>query len=255
MPCRFVELGGFISILTPAKPNQKVTYARKKHSVLLWGSVAGDAAITIILQCIIAWVLQMFLVRHDLRKGAVQPLPSSSKQHAPRSDRWLYMLDEDTAAARVLDRRGPHPGAVVQQQQQQQQSENENEIEIEDEEEKLQQTQQQQEQKQKQARLLGQSCGDMLVSLGALLVRSVLLALPALVLFLPASLAVFVAAAGVPVLGGRDYMFPSAIAPIIYKGVLGAAQALFISPEYAVFWMTREGYAAAAAAADVPDSA
>ncbi|KLU86777.1 hypothetical protein MAPG_05787 [Magnaporthiopsis poae ATCC 64411] len=216
-----------------------LTYGRKKHPVLLWGSpgsVAGDTFITIILQCIIAWVLQMFIVRRDLRKGAARPLAWQPK-HTPNFDRWLYMLREDTAAARVLDRRGGGPDPDTQQ--------NENESD----EEKHKQKEQ-----QKQARLLGQRLIDVLACVGALLVRSVLLALPALVLFMPASLAILVAAAGVPVRGGgrRDYLFPSAMAPIIFKGVLGAAQALFISPEYAVFWMTRQGYAAAPAAPAAP---
>lgn len=57
-------------------------------------TLAGDAAVTIIIQCILTWFVEMFLVRHDLKNRTVQPmgfLPEPSKRWL----RWLFFLPLD----------------------------------------------------------------------------------------------------------------------------------------------------------------
>ena len=56
-------------------------------------TLAGDAVVTIFLQCIITWMIELVLVSHDLRTGSVQPagfLPEPTN----RLLRWYLLLDD-----------------------------------------------------------------------------------------------------------------------------------------------------------------
>ncbi|EJT77098.1 hypothetical protein GGTG_07011 [Gaeumannomyces tritici R3-111a-1] len=192
-----------------------------KFHVTLWalpGTVAGDAAVTIIMTCVITWMMEMLLVRRALRSGAVQPLAWPQSSGGARVDgfeRWFYMVDGGAvAAARVLDRRRSRPDDDDEQSQKQGQG------------------------------LFQQSPRDLLACLGTQLVRSVVLVLPAFILFWPLPLVIFTLTAGRPMQERQgEYLF-GPWAAVIYKGVLSALQALWITPEYAIFWMTRAGYSA-----------
>jgi hypothetical protein len=54
-------------------------------------TLAGDAAVTIIIQCILTWFVEMFLVRHDLKNRTVQPM-GFVPEPSNRWIRWLFFL-------------------------------------------------------------------------------------------------------------------------------------------------------------------
>ena len=56
-------------------------------------TLAGDAAVTIIVQCILTWFVEMFLVRHDLANRSVQPI-GFIPEPTSRWMRWLFFLPE-----------------------------------------------------------------------------------------------------------------------------------------------------------------
>lgn len=58
-------------------------------------TLAGDTTVTILLQCVVTWLLEMLLVNSDLRRGKVQPIGFISEP-APTSHRalrWFLLLD------------------------------------------------------------------------------------------------------------------------------------------------------------------
>ncbi|ORY61690.1 uncharacterized protein BCR38DRAFT_347229 [Pseudomassariella vexata] len=67
-------------------------------------TLAGDAALTIILQCIITWLIELLLVNGDLKEGRVQPIGVVTE---PRSRwlRWYLFLDikQDDERSGVAD--------------------------------------------------------------------------------------------------------------------------------------------------------
>ncbi|KAK4666012.1 hypothetical protein QC763_407585 [Podospora pseudopauciseta] len=66
--------------------------------ITLWSfpsTLAGDAAVTIILQCLVTWLIELFLVNRDLKTGGVPPIGmfgSSSLLSNNRLVRWLCSL-------------------------------------------------------------------------------------------------------------------------------------------------------------------
>ncbi|SPJ84075.1 uncharacterized protein FTOL_10591 [Fusarium torulosum] len=54
-------------------------------------TLSGDAAVTIIIQCILTWFVEMGLVRYDLSKRSVQPI-GFIPQPSHRWLRWLFFL-------------------------------------------------------------------------------------------------------------------------------------------------------------------
>ncbi|KAM0275931.1 hypothetical protein ACHAQH_007273 [Verticillium albo-atrum] len=56
-------------------------------------TLAGDAALTIILQCIITWLIEAVLVSRDLRKGGIRPI-GFIPEPTNLLLRWFMMLDE-----------------------------------------------------------------------------------------------------------------------------------------------------------------
>ncbi|KAI1211162.1 uncharacterized protein F4807DRAFT_27318 [Annulohypoxylon truncatum] len=63
--------------------------------IRLWlfpNTLAGDAAVTIIVQCLITWHIELFLVNRDLRKGGVHPI-GFIPEPKNRLVRWFMFLD------------------------------------------------------------------------------------------------------------------------------------------------------------------
>ncbi|KAF5664444.1 hypothetical protein FHETE_7035 [Fusarium heterosporum] len=54
-------------------------------------TLAGDAAVTIIVQCILTWFVEMGLVRYDVSKRSVQPIGFIREPSRPWL-RWLFFL-------------------------------------------------------------------------------------------------------------------------------------------------------------------
>ncbi|KAJ9151303.1 hypothetical protein NKR23_g3201 [Pleurostoma richardsiae] len=61
-------------------------------------TLAGDAAVTIIVQCIITWLVELVLVNRDLRSGRVQPIGFLPEPSLPVL-RWFLFLDRTGQAS------------------------------------------------------------------------------------------------------------------------------------------------------------
>ena len=76
----------------------------EKHPVRLFqlpNTLAGDAGVTIIVQCIITWLIEWLLATHDLSNGSVQPLGVFREPSHPLL-RWLFLLDPHHQPSNVL---------------------------------------------------------------------------------------------------------------------------------------------------------
>ncbi|KAI0887722.1 uncharacterized protein GGS22DRAFT_154106 [Annulohypoxylon maeteangense] len=63
--------------------------------IRLWlfpNTLAGDAAVTVIIQCLITWHIELFLVNRDLRKGGVHPI-GFIPEPKNKLMRWFMFLD------------------------------------------------------------------------------------------------------------------------------------------------------------------
>lgn len=76
-------------------------------------TLAGDAAVSIIAQCVLTWFVEMFLVRTDLGKRAVQPI-GFIPEPSNRFLRWLFFLSSGKTKTQISARRA----AVMYQLQQ-----------------------------------------------------------------------------------------------------------------------------------------
>ncbi|KAG0300917.1 hypothetical protein BGZ97_003022 [Linnemannia gamsii] len=76
-------------------------YKNNKNPVYIWplpNTLAGDIAVTIIIQQTLTWILDRLAVRGDLKKGLVAPLRMPSD--APKLVRWFVGLEDVKAAGR-----------------------------------------------------------------------------------------------------------------------------------------------------------
>ncbi|KAK3815777.1 MAG: hypothetical protein JOS17DRAFT_806412 [Linnemannia elongata] len=76
-------------------------YKNSKHPVYIWplpNSLAGDIAVTIIIQQTLTWILDRLAVRGDLKKGLVAPLRMPSDASA--LVRWFVGLEDVKVAGR-----------------------------------------------------------------------------------------------------------------------------------------------------------
>jgi hypothetical protein len=67
-----------------------------KTPIRLWelpNTLAGDGAVTIIIQCIVTWMIELALVSHDLRSGNVQAI-GFVPEPKNRWVRWFMLLDQ-----------------------------------------------------------------------------------------------------------------------------------------------------------------
>ncbi|KAI5918136.1 hypothetical protein F4810DRAFT_603018 [Camillea tinctor] len=76
---------GMYSGQTPDKPIRLFQFPN---------TLAGDAAVTIIIQCLITWLVEVILVNWDLRKGGVQPIGFFPVPQS-RWLRWFMFLDRE----------------------------------------------------------------------------------------------------------------------------------------------------------------
>lgn len=78
-------------------------YARTTDPIFLFelpNTLVGDLCVTIIVQTIVTWLIEMLTVNHDLRKGSVQPIGFITEPGGPRrlllltrAARWFLQLD------------------------------------------------------------------------------------------------------------------------------------------------------------------
>ncbi|KAG0199587.1 hypothetical protein BGX33_011553 [Mortierella sp. NVP41] len=76
-------------------------YKNSKHHVFIWplpNSLAGDLAVTIIIQQALTWILDRLAVRGDLKKGLVAPL--RMPKDASRVVRWFVGLEHTDLTAK-----------------------------------------------------------------------------------------------------------------------------------------------------------
>lgn len=75
-------------------------YTRTDDPIRLFelpNTLAGDTAVTVIVQTIVTWMIEMLIVNYDLRKGNIQPIgfiaePSLTGVWS-RAARWFMLLD------------------------------------------------------------------------------------------------------------------------------------------------------------------
>ncbi|KAM4063554.1 hypothetical protein HRG_011337 [Hirsutella rhossiliensis] len=77
-------------------------------------TLAGDAAVTIIVQCIITWFIEAALVAHDLAHRAVQPIGWAGREPKHHLLRALFLLPPDHKAAPVARVRLFRLGPLIQ---------------------------------------------------------------------------------------------------------------------------------------------
>lgn len=68
-------------------------------------TLAGDAAVTIIVQCILTWFVEKGLVAYDLSKRSVQPIGFIPEPSRPWQ-RWLFFLPSVSEAATEVETKG-----------------------------------------------------------------------------------------------------------------------------------------------------
>ncbi|KAK1967388.1 hypothetical protein LY78DRAFT_656316 [Colletotrichum sublineola] len=59
-------------------------------------TLAGDAAVTVLIQTTVTWFVELVLVEHDMKNGAVRPIDFVRKPSRPLL-RWLMLLDRKQA--------------------------------------------------------------------------------------------------------------------------------------------------------------
>ncbi|KAI0477896.1 hypothetical protein GGR56DRAFT_674215 [Xylariaceae sp. FL0804] len=68
--------------------------AAQQQPVRLWAwpnTLAGDAAVTVVIQCLITWAVELFLVNRALRRGGVRPI-GFVREPRRNAARWFMML-------------------------------------------------------------------------------------------------------------------------------------------------------------------
>ncbi|KAL7949274.1 hypothetical protein V8C42DRAFT_208763 [Trichoderma barbatum] len=88
-------------------------YTRQKQPIRLWqlpNTFAGDAAVTMILQCIITWFVELFIVRYDLSQGGVQPIGFIPQPTRPWLRLFLFLPRDPTSEIE----RKPRPWSLLE---------------------------------------------------------------------------------------------------------------------------------------------
>lgn len=88
-------------------------YTRQSKPIRLWqlpNTFAGDAAVTIIIQCIITWFVELLILRYDLSQGAVQPIGFVAQPTHPWP-RFFFFLPHDPTAE--IERK-PRPWSLLE---------------------------------------------------------------------------------------------------------------------------------------------
>ncbi|UKZ74880.1 hypothetical protein TrVFT333_002550 [Trichoderma virens FT-333] len=88
-------------------------YTRQTKPIRLWqlpNTLAGDAAVTMIIQCIITWFVELFILRYDLGQGAVQPIGFIPQPTHP----WLRLFFFLPRDPMVEIERQPRPWSLLE---------------------------------------------------------------------------------------------------------------------------------------------
>lgn len=188
-------------------------YTTSDKPILLFqlpNTLLGDAAVTIILQCIITWVVELLLVNSDLKSGGIQPVGFIAE---PTSKvlRWFMFLD--LPQTRSAAGGGKQDDGV--------------------------------------ARPGGSSSSSSKSGKAGLIYYWVLFvlsqALRGFLFAIPSFLLLWGPTAGIlTTVGARyggDWIYEQKWVPQIFKLLLGGVLGILVTPLYALFWMTRCGWA------------
>ncbi|KAL6854801.1 hypothetical protein ACO1O0_005928 [Amphichorda felina] len=81
-----------LTCLLPGMYAHQDTQKKPVRLFQLPNTLAGDAGVTIIVQCIVTWFIEWLLVTHDLSNRSIQPLGIFPEPSRPIL-RWLFLLD------------------------------------------------------------------------------------------------------------------------------------------------------------------
>lgn len=85
------------------------TQDTKNNPIRLWqfpNTIAGDAAVTIFVQCILTWFVEMALVSYDLSQRSVQPIGFIAEPVRPWL-RWFFLLPAETSQSHFDAKKRP----------------------------------------------------------------------------------------------------------------------------------------------------
>lgn len=186
-------------------------YLSPEDPIALMGmpnTLAGDAALTIIIQNIVTWLIEWAIVASDLRAGKVAPLYLPSYSSSRRFRRMLGVSSESPENDRG------HGS-----------NERSGDVEARD-----------------STSTHGKHTTERLerLPLPSHVPRILCFLLPSFVLFWPTSVAILTTV-GTKV--GNDYLYDTRWAPQVFKLILGGVLGLVITPFMALFWLLREGLA------------
>ncbi|KAI1323009.1 hypothetical protein F5Y16DRAFT_384908 [Xylariaceae sp. FL0255] len=170
-------------------------YGTTKQSIHLFefpNPLVGDAAVTVILQCIITWLIEVIIVNQDLKNGNIRPV-GWIQEPQNRYLRWFWFLGRNDAG---IDR----------------------------------------------GFLLSWVC-----FLFAQALRAFMTSIIAFAVFIGPVIGLL-KLGGTP--SGADWIYPGGLKPSletwkpeIFKAILGASLGFVITPPYALFWLSRCGWA------------
>ncbi|KAK4187214.1 hypothetical protein QBC35DRAFT_464037 [Podospora australis] len=86
--------------------------------ITLWAfpsTLAGDAAVTIILQCLVTWFIELFLVNRDLASGGVAPVGFIPQPTTSSWARWFFFLDSRQSQKEHARKPGQWVGFILSQ--------------------------------------------------------------------------------------------------------------------------------------------
>ncbi|UNI18015.1 hypothetical protein JDV02_004316 [Purpureocillium takamizusanense] len=204
--------GGVNFAIAYAMYTTQDTHERPIRLLGLPNTLAGDAAVTIIVQCIITWFVEWALVAHDLAHRSVHPIgwvtfpSSSSSSTSQRLLRWWLFL--------------PVTGGVGDEEQQQADASS----------------------PQSSVELVQRVRVNSLAAVFQQGLRGFLLAVPSFLVLWPISVGVLTT---IGRKDGADWVFEDRWAPQVFKLVLGGVLGLLTTPLMAMFWLARAGWEAA----------
>ncbi|KAI1341144.1 hypothetical protein F5Y15DRAFT_25723 [Xylariaceae sp. FL0016] len=170
-------------------------------------TLAGDAGLTIILQCLVTWLIEAFVVNRDLCTGGVHPLGFIPEPRS-RLARWFLFLDRaaETETETKPDQSRPQTCNAADG-----------------------------------AAVVG-SPSHWLLFLWSQVVRALLVAAAVFPFAFGASVG-FLALVGRHDAGGGDWWYGRKWTPQLFKLVEGAVLGLVTTPLMVMFWLTRCGWA------------
>ena len=185
-------------------------YANTTDAITLWSfphTLAGDAAVTIILQVLVTWFLEALFVTSDLQSGRIAP----TLRYAPHDSlvKWFVRIP------------GPYPGLAISPYSSSPSSPlpPKEQGESEKEEGKW-------------------SPHPVLVFVGRQLVRVGIITVFGFLIFWGPGVGIM-AEAGTP--EGNDFVYDAKWTPQVFKGVLGGILGFFLGIGCSWYWMVRLG--------------